>query len=123
MIDINNLTLVQSLALNTIYFYNKYKRVENYMCLDERLERCGLSWSKSMKNYMDLIPEETRERLAESTLKFIKNPNWINERFYMNQCKEMMWPSVKLPGYTKQQAIAEFREVIEFVRRRYEEEI
>lgn len=124
MIDTSNLTLVQALTLNAYYYMQKYRRLEDYICVDNVLRRsCDFDIIDMQVRLFGIIDISVNSEYNKSALKFIKHPNWINERYYMNCCKKMAWPEVKSKGYTRSQALAEAREVIEWVKRRYEEAI
>lgn len=113
--DINNLTIVQRLALNTCWASYIYNNPEKSM----RVWQEDILGDGTM--YIKNHDWSTVSEIIKARTLLHKNKNcWTFKKSFYNRCHKLAWPSVKLPGYTKQQAIAEFREVIEFVKSRYE---
>jgi hypothetical protein len=119
MFNIDDMTIVHKLALNACFMYylgNDYKRRPSEFADFIELKSLG---AYSYKIFPEGYKDEVR-KACEIENKIIKTGAWIHKRAYKKAFRKLAWPSVKIPGYSKQQAIAEFREVIEFVRRRYE---
>lgn len=116
--DINNLTIVQSLAFNTVLWKSRE------LGMTHKLDLLGDIYELHDKGFDEALEvdgyREILSKYAKYCHKLGDNESWIMRTAHNNLCRKLAWPSVKLPGYSKEHAIAEFREVIEFVRRRYE---
>ncbi len=117
MIDLKNLTLVQELTINNLkwkwnskhpeYWFYEFHHFFQIPALPKATKHTP---KKDIINALDC-----RDRLNSN------KSSWMHKRAFEKVCNRISRPNVKLTGYTRQQALKEAREVIQFVKLRARE--
>ena len=115
--NINNLTIVESLTLNALKWRFNRKNPDKWLYGWHELTGIGLIKKAAVTKKCGSIDYaiSCRERLKSN------KTSWIHRVAFENACRKVGYPAVKLPGYTRKQALKEARETIAWVKRKYQE--
>ena len=117
MIDLERLTKIQGLTLNYIVWRSRQKNWSYKVDTDELLNISSKAFDvavSEVSGYRDCL-----SKYADRCFDLMDNESWIMRTAHNNLCRKLSLPPVKLPGYSRSQAIAEMKETIAWVKEMY----